>query len=79
MLLRGFLGGVRDAEAMTLTDEEMVETVKRDMAGILGLRGQPVMTPGLPLAGRHAAARGRAPRADGGGRAGGRLGARAFS
>jgi oxygen-dependent protoporphyrinogen oxidase len=44
VLLRGFLGGVRDGEVMELTDEEMVETVKRDMAGILGLRGQPVMT-----------------------------------
>jgi oxygen-dependent protoporphyrinogen oxidase len=44
VLLRGFLGGVRDGEVMELTDEEMVETVKGEMAGILGLRGQPVMT-----------------------------------
>jgi protoporphyrinogen/coproporphyrinogen III oxidase len=44
VLLRGFLGGVRDAEVMQLSDEEMVETVKRDMAGILALRGQPVMS-----------------------------------
>jgi oxygen-dependent protoporphyrinogen oxidase len=44
VLLRGFLGGVRDAEVMMLTDEEMVETVKRDMAEILGLRGRPVMS-----------------------------------
>jgi len=43
VLLRGFLGGVRDAEVMTLTDEEMIGTVKRDMGAILGLRGQPVM------------------------------------
>ena len=43
VLLRGFLGGVRDAEAMKLTDEEMIETVKRDMSQVLGLRGQPVM------------------------------------
>ena len=44
VLLRGFLGGVRDAEVMGLADEEMVETVKRDMQDVLGLRGQPVMT-----------------------------------
>ena len=43
-LLRGFLGGVRDGEVMRLSDDEMVETVKRDMQGVLGLRGQPVMT-----------------------------------
>jgi oxygen-dependent protoporphyrinogen oxidase len=44
VLLRGFLGGVRDREVMGLSDDEMVETVRRDMAGILGLRGRPVMT-----------------------------------
>jgi oxygen-dependent protoporphyrinogen oxidase len=44
VLLRGFLGGVRDGEVMKLTDEEMVETVGRDMAGILGLRAKPVMS-----------------------------------
>jgi len=44
VLLRGFLGGVRDAEVMKLTDEEMVETVKGDMSAVLGLRGQPAMT-----------------------------------
>ncbi len=44
VLLRGFLGGVRDGEVMRLSDEEMVGTVKHDMAGILGLRGQPVMS-----------------------------------
>jgi oxygen-dependent protoporphyrinogen oxidase len=43
VLLRGFLGGVRDERAMGLTDDEMVETVKRDMTGILGLRGEPVV------------------------------------
>ena len=44
VLLRGFLGGVRDEEVMKLSDAEMVETVKRDMARILGLRGEPVMS-----------------------------------
>jgi oxygen-dependent protoporphyrinogen oxidase len=29
---------------MKLTDEEMVDTVKREMTTILGLRGQPVMS-----------------------------------
>jgi oxygen-dependent protoporphyrinogen oxidase len=43
VLLRGFLGGVRDEKVMGLTDDEMVETVKREMAGILGLRSEPVM------------------------------------
>jgi oxygen-dependent protoporphyrinogen oxidase len=44
VLLRGFLGGVRDEGVMRLTDDEMVETVKRDMGGILGLRGEPTMS-----------------------------------
>jgi oxygen-dependent protoporphyrinogen oxidase len=44
VLLRGFLGGVRDPRALELTDEEMAQTVERDMSGILGLRGRPVMT-----------------------------------
>ena len=44
VLLRGFLGGVRDEGVLASSDEEMVETVQRDMSGILGLRGRPVMT-----------------------------------
>lgn len=43
VLLRGFLGGVRDEGVMSLSDDEMVETVRRDMTGILGLRGEPAM------------------------------------
>lgn len=43
VLLRGFLGGARDREVMGLSDTEMVETVKRDMQEVLGLRGQPLM------------------------------------
>ena len=43
VLLRGLLGGVRDEGAMGLSDDEMVDTVKRDMAEVLRLRGQPVM------------------------------------
>ena len=44
VLLRGFLGGVRDGEVLRLTDEEMVDTVTREMTTLLGLRGRPVMT-----------------------------------
>jgi oxygen-dependent protoporphyrinogen oxidase len=44
VLLRGFLGGVRDGEVMSLSNEEMIDTVEREMTGILGLRGQPVMS-----------------------------------
>jgi len=44
VLLRGFLGGVRDGGVLASSDEEMVQTVQRDMTGILGLRGAPVMT-----------------------------------
>jgi oxygen-dependent protoporphyrinogen oxidase len=44
VLLRGFLGGVRDGEVLRLSDEEMVETVRRDMTPVLGLRGEPVLT-----------------------------------
>jgi oxygen-dependent protoporphyrinogen oxidase len=43
VLLRGYLGGARDGEVMTLSDEEMAETVAREMAGVLGLRGRPVV------------------------------------
>jgi oxygen-dependent protoporphyrinogen oxidase len=44
VLLRGFLGGVRDGEVLDLSDEEMVKTVCGDMKSILGLRGEPVLT-----------------------------------
>jgi oxygen-dependent protoporphyrinogen oxidase len=44
VLLRGFLGGVRDEGVLSLTDEEMVGAVERDMKDLLGLRGRPVMT-----------------------------------
>jgi oxygen-dependent protoporphyrinogen oxidase len=44
VLLRGFLGGVRDGEVLDLSDEEMVKTVCGDMRSILGLRGEPVLT-----------------------------------
>ncbi len=44
VLLRGFLGGARDGDVLALSDEEMVQTVEKDMTPILGLRGRPVMT-----------------------------------
>jgi len=44
VLLRGFLGGVRDGGVLDLSDEEMVETVRRDMTPVLGLKGAPVLT-----------------------------------
>jgi oxygen-dependent protoporphyrinogen oxidase len=44
VLLRGTLGGVRDEGAMSLSDEAMVDTVKREMGGVLGLRGRPVVS-----------------------------------
>jgi oxygen-dependent protoporphyrinogen oxidase len=44
VLLRGFLGGVRDGGVLDLSDEEMAETVRRDMTPVLGLRGAPVLT-----------------------------------
>jgi len=43
VLLRGFLGGVRDGDVLDLSDEEMVTTVQRDMKDILGLTGDPVL------------------------------------
>jgi len=44
VLLRGFLGGVRDPGALSLGDDEMIETVTREMRDVLGLRGAPVLT-----------------------------------
>jgi oxygen-dependent protoporphyrinogen oxidase len=44
VLLRGFLGGARDPGALSLRDDEMIETVTSDMRDVLGLRGTPVLT-----------------------------------
>jgi oxygen-dependent protoporphyrinogen oxidase len=44
VLLRGYLGGARDEEVMKLSDEEMADTVKREMGDVLGLRGRPVVS-----------------------------------
>ncbi len=44
VLLRGFLGGARDPDALSLRDDEMIETVTSEMRDVLGLRGAPVLT-----------------------------------
>ncbi len=44
VLLRGFLGGARDGAVLGLGDQELIETVRQEMKGTLGLRGEPVMT-----------------------------------
>jgi oxygen-dependent protoporphyrinogen oxidase len=44
VLLRAYLGGARDGDVMTLSDEEMAVTVKREMADVLGLGRSPVTT-----------------------------------
>jgi oxygen-dependent protoporphyrinogen oxidase len=44
VLLRGFLGGVRDPHALSLSDDEMIATVTSEMRDVLGLRGAPVLT-----------------------------------
>lgn len=41
VLLRGFLGGMRDPGALDLDDAALVELVTREMAPVVGLRGAP--------------------------------------
>jgi protoporphyrinogen/coproporphyrinogen III oxidase len=43
VLLRGFLGGARDPAALSLSDDEMIETVTREMKQVLGLDGRPLL------------------------------------
>ena len=43
VLLRGFLGGARDPDAISLRDDEMIEVVKAEMRNVLGLAGEPVL------------------------------------
>ena len=44
VLLRGFLGGGRDPHRLDATDEELVETARREMNALLGISGSPVLT-----------------------------------
>ncbi|HET7293222.1 MAG TPA: protoporphyrinogen oxidase [Vicinamibacteria bacterium] len=43
VLLRGFVGGVRDPGALSGDDATLLDTVRRDMQDVLGLRGAPVV------------------------------------
>jgi protoporphyrinogen/coproporphyrinogen III oxidase len=44
VLLRAFLGGARDPGVLELDDDALVDTVRSEMAPVLGLRGEPVLT-----------------------------------
>ena len=42
-LLRGFVGGARDAGALERTDAELIDAVHRDLARLLGITGKPCL------------------------------------
>ena len=44
VLLRAFLGGARDPRAVERSDGDLVRAAERDLAAILGIRGQPLFT-----------------------------------
>jgi oxygen-dependent protoporphyrinogen oxidase len=44
VLLRAFVGGVRDTDALSLSDDEMIEIVTNEMRSVLGLSGRPVVS-----------------------------------
>ncbi len=43
VLLRAFIGGARDPSAMERDDEELVRGAERDLGGLLGITGQPLL------------------------------------
>ena len=43
VLLRGFVGGARNPEALEQTDASLISTVHRDLATLLGIVGEPVI------------------------------------
>ena len=43
-LLRAFLGGARDPEAITKTDQEMIATAMNAMRPLIGITGEPLFT-----------------------------------
>jgi protoporphyrinogen/coproporphyrinogen III oxidase len=43
VLLRGFVGGARDPQALTLDDAALIALVTREMRSVVGLRGEPVL------------------------------------
>ncbi|HVR71984.1 MAG TPA: protoporphyrinogen oxidase [Vicinamibacteria bacterium] len=44
VLLRAFLGGARDGGVLALADDELQQTVRREMGGVLGLVAPPVLS-----------------------------------
>jgi oxygen-dependent protoporphyrinogen oxidase len=44
VLLRGFLGGGRDPQRLEAADDELIETVTRELAALLGITAAPVFT-----------------------------------
>jgi protoporphyrinogen/coproporphyrinogen III oxidase len=44
VLVRAFVGGVKGPELLALSDEELVALVRREVADLLGARGEPVLT-----------------------------------
>ena len=44
VLLRAFMGGVRDPRVLDFDDGEIIDLVRREMAPVLGLRGEPVVS-----------------------------------
>jgi protoporphyrinogen/coproporphyrinogen III oxidase len=43
VLLRAFIGGAHDPDAVDLSDDQLVDIAARDLAGVLGITGRPVM------------------------------------
>ena len=43
VLLRAFVGGAHDPDAVDLPDERLVEVASRELAGILGIEGAPML------------------------------------
>ncbi len=62
-ILRCFLGGARDEAVLGLTDEEMLETVYRELREIVQARGAADFRAGIPLARGDGAVRARPHRA----------------
>ena len=44
VMLRVFLGGIKDGDVVDLTDGELLEIARREMGPVLGLRGDPILT-----------------------------------
>jgi oxygen-dependent protoporphyrinogen oxidase len=44
VLLRAFVGGAHDPSAVDATDEALIEVALRDLSGVLGIKGPPVLT-----------------------------------